>query len=468
MGHVDHGKTALLDYIRKTSVVAKEAGGITQSIGAYEIKHNDQRITFIDTPGHQAFSKMRARGTKAADIAILVVSADDGVKLQTKEAIQIAKEAKIPFVVAINKIDKPNADIEKTKNDLMNESVLLEGHGGNVSFQLISAKTGEGIDELLDLVLLVAEAEVADLSFDPDAPTKGFILESQMDKRQGIIANVIVKNGTLRTGDAIAAGSAGGKIKILRDFLGEKINEAIPSSPVQILGFDALPGVGEHFMSGGSVMPTKPITETPKPMTEATSEDQNKTTINLILKGDVSGSIEALAEVIKSLPILENVDLRIINESVGEISDGDVKSAVASKAIIIGFGVKVNKAAENLSKAQNVKIIKSDIIYELIKAVGDEMATSQRGYSKGILEILAIFGKKDNDKQIVGGKVTEGEISNNATIEIERKGEMVGSGKIVNLQQSRKDAAVVAAGNESGLLVASDTEIKVGDHLILR
>ncbi|MDP3901952.1 MAG: translation initiation factor IF-2 [bacterium] len=468
MGHVDHGKTTLLDYIRKTSIAAREAGGITQSIGAYEIEHRGKKITFIDTPGHEAFSQMRTRGTKAADIAILVVAADDGVKPQTREAINIAKEAGIPFVIAINKIDRPNADVEKTKNDLMNEGVLLEGYGGNISHKLISAKTGDGINELLDLILLVAEAEVEDLSYDSKAPGEGFILESKMDNRQGITVSAIIENGTLKTGDEIAAGSAGGKIKILKDFVGRKIDKAMPSSPVLILGFEKLPAIGEKLTSGEAIALTTELKSISNESQPPITENENRSIINLIIKGDVSGSVEALVDVIKNLPTSENVALRIIDSSVGEISDGDVKSAAASKAIIIGFRVKINKAAEGLSKAQSVKIMSSEIIYELIQAIEKEMMILQRGHIKGDLQILAVFGKKGADKQIVGGKVISGKIENNGTAEIERQQKTIGQGKIINLQQGRKDAIEVIANNEAGLLIDADAEIKVGDHLIIR
>ncbi|MEK7590153.1 MAG: translation initiation factor IF-2 [Patescibacteria group bacterium] len=460
MGHVDHGKTTLLDHIRKTSVAAREAGGITQSIGAYEITHPSansgqvQKITFIDTPGHEAFTKMRTRGAKIADIAILVVAADDSVKLQTKEAVRIIKESETPFVVAINKIDKPNANVDKVKNDLMQEGVLLEGYGGNISYQPISAKTGEGVHELLDLILLAAEME--DLNYDPNAPANGFILESKMDSRRGIVATVIVKNGTLKIG---------GKIKALENFLGENVKEILPSSPAVMLGFEFLPTIGEEFhVENGEIKTAKPVVSVKVAAAETETEEN---TITILLKADVAGSLEALSEVIKNLPLPEEIKIKIIYESVGNITDGDVNIAVPTKALVIGFNTKISKAAENLAKTQGIKIILSNIIYELIKTIEEEIKGRQKEKINGDLEILAIFGKKDAH-QIVGGKVILGEIKNNAVIEIQRKNEILGQGKIINLQQKKRDAQKVESGNEAGLLVDSKISIQIGDHIILR
>lgn len=463
MGSVDHGKTTLLDYIRKTNVAAREAGGITQSVGAYEIEHNGQRLTFIDTPGHEAFSKMRQRGAKGADIAIIVVAADDGVKPQTKEAIKIAEETETPFIVAINKIDRSNADIQRTKNDLMQAGVLLEGYGGNITYQEISAKTGQGINELLDLVLLAADVE--GLTCDPAAAAEGFILEAKLDSRRGPVATAIVKNGALKTGDYIKAGGAFGKIKSLENFLGKKITSAVPSAPVVILGFEKLPKVGEIFTAGADLQPEtaemRQLTKKnaiAKPM--ATKE---KNIIGVILKADVSGSLEALSEVMRYLP-LKNNHIEIIDESVGDVSDGDVKTAVAAGAVIVVFKAGVSKAAETLARAQNVKIIQSDIIYDLTKALEEQLAAGPK-YS-GRLEILAIFGKKGGKHQIIGGKVVEGEIKNNSALGIERRGEIIGVGRIINLQQNRKDVPKVSAGSECGLLFEADAEIKIGDILL--
>lgn len=464
MGHVDHGKTSLLDYIRKTNIAEKEAGKITQSIGAYEILHKNERMTFIDTPGHEAFSKMRTRGAKVADIAILVVAADDSVQPQTKEAIKIAQDAKIPFVVAINKIDKNNADVDKTKNDLMQAGVLLEGYGGSVSWQGISAKTGEGVNELLDLIVLATEVE--DLSYDPTAPAEGFVLEARLENKRGIITLAIVKNGTLRAGEIIATETASGKVKILETFLGERTKEILPSSPAVIMGFESLPKAGEEFFTKEAARNLQTKREAlPISNQKVKREKTEKSFLRLILKADAGGSLEALSQIMKSLPMPENYLLEIVNESVGEITDGDVKSAVATGAIIIGFNVKPNKAAENLAKAQKVQIIQSNVVYDLLKAVEEFLKKLGRGYVKGDLEILAVFGKK-GDQQIIGGKVIKGEIANQSTVIVVRKDSEMGTVKILNTQTNKKDVTKITENNEGGLMVSSEVEIKEGDHLI--
>ena len=466
MGHVDHGKTTLLDYIRETSVAAREAGGITQSIGAYEIIHNQERVTFIDTPGHEAFKKMRARGAEAADIAILVVAADDGVQPQTKEAIKILHETKTPFVVAINKIDKTNADPDKTKNELTQEGVLLEGYGGNISYQPLSAKTGEGVHELLDLILLAAEME--ELDYDPAAPVKGFILESKLDSRKGIIATAVVRNGVLKIGDEIATPSTKGKVKMLENFLGKPVDQIIPSSPAIISGFEKLPIAGEEFEKAreplSKIISQKPIiSKMPKSNKEVSEEIQ---TLSFIIKADTSGSLETLSEIIKHLPMPEKARMEIIGESVGNVSDSDINAAIPTQALVIAFRNKVTKAAEGLAKIHNIQIINSEIIYELIKTIEEKIKSLQESIAKGVLEILAVFGKKGAKQQIVGGKVIEGEIKNNAPIEIQRKGKFLNDGKIINLQHNKKNATVITAGKECGLLVDAQTEIQIGDRIV--
>ncbi len=475
LGHVDHGKTTLLDFIRKTNVVAKEAGGITQSTGAYEIIHSGKKITFIDTPGHEAFSKMRQRGAKVADLGILVVAADEGVKLQTEEAIKILNESQTPFIVAINKIDKSNADIEKTKQELMQAGVLLEGFGGNISWQAISAKTGQGINELLDLILLAGELE--GLTYNPEIRATGVIIESKMDSCRGLTAIAIIKDGILRTGDEIATVSAVGKIKILENFLGERVENLEPSSPALIIGFENLPQIGEEFWPAESASSLKDsgktsaeLSRTPTNVNAATQIiDSNQISenlrINLILKADVSGSLEALSEIIKTFP-----HTKIINESVGDITDGDIKSAQNTKAVIVGFKTRVSKAAENLAKAQDIKIITSEIIYELLKNLEDEFKTLEEPVINGQLEILAVFGKKSGSakagRQIVGGRVLFGTFKNNLKVKIQRQEQVIGEGRIINLQKAKQDVSQVCEGEECGMLGESDMVINIGDKLI--
>jgi translation initiation factor IF-2 len=509
MGHIDHGKTALLDFIRKTNVMAKEAGGITQSIGAYEITHTQTyadstqtnadsqresassqresayKITFIDTPGHEVFSKMRARGAKVADLGILVVAADEGVKPQTKEAIKILNESKTPFVVAVNKIDKTNVDIERVKQELMQAGVLLEGFGGNISWQAISAKTGQGINELLDLILLAAEME--GLTYSPEAKASGIIIESKMDSSRGLTAITIIKDGLLRVGDEIATTSAVGKVKILEDFLGERVDQLSPSSPALIIGFETLPQIGEEFFSGKiELVEIKPvrneISNGVKPLQKeeagvsvqpVPSDIQTEQKINLILKADVSGSLEALSGIIKTFP-----NIKIIGESVGDITDGDIKSAQNTGAVIVGFKTRVSKAAENLATAQGIKIITSEIIYELLKNLEDEFRAIEKPAVAGQLEILAVFDKggsranasllpkKSGKRQVVGGRVLLGTFKNNLSVKVQRQGQVIGEGKIINLQCQKQDVSQVSEEKECGLLLESDTIINIGDQII--
>lgn len=473
MGHVDHGKTTLLDYIRKSNVAAKEAGGITQGVGAYEIIHNKERITFIDTPGHEAFTKMRSRGALIADIAILVVAADDGVNVQTKEAIKIIQDAKIPYVVAINKIDKNNSDIERVKTELMKANVLIEGYGGSISVQPISAKTGENINELLDLILLTAEVE--ELTCDPKATGCGIILEVKMDSKCGVLITAIIKDGTLRAGDMIQAGSPAsggtvvGKIKGLKNFLGESVKELTACSPAVILGFETLPKIGDPFVSGSSVTEVAEAAKVfavRKPATPIGAVDAGK--INFILKANLSGSLEALTEAVKKIQAPGGKAVNIIAESVGDVTDGDANMASTTGAIIIAFKVKILPQAQTIIRNFAIKIYESEIIYELLDSIIDDMTGRRKLIAVGDLEILAVFDQKDKTKQVIGGKVVAGEIKNQSVFEIHRRGSVQGSGKIVNLQQSRKDAQVVAMPLECGLLVSSDIPVNKGDHLIVR
>lgn len=487
MGHVDHGKTTLLDYIRKTNIAGREAGGITQSIGAYEITHAQinadgtqtnaenqresalspresvRKITFIDTPGHEAFSKMRARGAKVADLAILVVAADDGVKPQTKEVIEVFKQTNTPFVVAINKIDKSNADVERAKQELMQAGVLLEGFGGNVSWQAISAKTGQGVDELLDLILLAAELE--ELSYDPESPASGVIIESKMDSRRGIIAMAIVKNGILRVGDGIKTPTASGKIRNLENFLGTSVKELTPSSPALILGFTSLPQVGEEFGVGkieeDIAEPQTTILELKESLPETSGAGMPESPIlPVYLKADVSGSLEALSEIIKTLP-----DVKIIDESIGDITDGDVKSAFSTGALIVGFKVRVSRAAENLARSQSTEIITSDIIYELLKNLETKIQAIRTPAPLGELTTLKTFSQKGR-RQVIGGRVTSGIIKTSSAVEILRGEEKLGFAKIINLQKGKQDANQALQNEECGIMLESDVTVAVGDRLI--
>lgn len=467
VGHVNHGKTSLLDYIRKENVVAGEAGGITQSIGAYEITHNGQKMSFIDTPGHEAFMAMRARGARIADIAILVVAADDGVQAQTKEAIAILKETETPFVVAITKIDRVS-DTTKAKNDLMQADVLLEGFGGNVSWHAVSAQTGGGINELLDLLIVMAD--IQDIEYNPAHPARGFVIECKKDNQQGIIVNAIVVDGTLKTGDEISIVGIPARVRSLEDCFGKRVDIAAPSMPITILGFKEMPKIGEEFIAGKGVLEnrTKLISGARKPLVKVKGE----VVVNIIIKADTYGSLEALSQIVRALPVPPGYAMRVVDEGVGEITDGDIQwltTSIAGTGILLGFNVKPTKTAENVAKINGIKIITSSIIYNLTTNVREIIARMGTQAIVGDLEILAVFGRKEG-RQIVGGKVVAGEVIMNSACGIERNSVVMGIGRIINLQQNKKDVSVVVVGNECGMLieVGADVDVRAGDHLIVK
>ena len=468
MGHVDHGKTTLLDYIKKTNIAGKEAGGITQAIGAYEVTHNGKQITFIDTPGHEAFSKMRSRGATAADLAILIVAADDGVKPQTKEVIKILKDTKTAFVVAINKIDKNNADPERVKSDLLNNEVMLEGYGGGISYQQISAKTGEGVPELLDLVLLATEMDA--LTYSEEEPASGFVVESKLDRRRGNEVVVILKNGVLRRGDEVYTPSVEGRVKILENFLGDSVAELKPSSPALIFGFEKLPEVGEEFMVGKR--PTDAVEQknngrTAPGGTKTEAETKAaKLNLRLIIKADVQGSLEALAGIIKTIP-QEEIRVEIMDERVGDVTDGDVKMAIAHRAAIIGFGTRVEKAARALAEANDVKILEGGIIYELAKKIEEEVNYLKSPKPLGELEVLAVFNQK-TQKQLIGGKVSYGFVKNKLAYDVKRGEEVLGMGRISSLRQGKQEIDRVIEGKECGMIFESSVKVAVGDRLVAK
>lgn len=463
MGHVDHGKTTLLDTLRNTSIAEREAGGITQSTAAYEVERKGKTITFIDTPGHQAFTKMRQRGAQVADVAILIVAADDGVKPQTKEAIEILHEEEIPFVVAINKIDKQNADIEKTKQDLLSNEVYLEKLGGDVPWTLISAKQGEGIDELLDVILLVNEMNQK--TYDPSQPAKGFVLEARVDAKRGTVVWGVMKEGTLKAGDEIATSSAQGKVKGLEDFLGKKITHAIPSNPVVILGFNELPVVGEEFFVGERALVERENTLPEVPELEETqvTEKENEAQVHVVLKADTSGSLEALSHVVGALSN-DEASFYCVYEGVGDITDGDVKAAQPTQALIVGFNVKASKAAQNLARSQQITIVTSNIIYRIVEALEEKLQSLVKKNEGVVLEVLATFSQQGK-KQVVGGKIISGILSVRQRFDVKRGEEIVGQGRVINMQQNKVDCRQVREG-ECGASVETTEVIQKGDFLI--
>ncbi|MBI5733097.1 GTP-binding protein [Candidatus Jorgensenbacteria bacterium] len=461
MGHVDHGKTTLLDYIRKTNIAAKEAGGITQSIGAYEIIHGGERITFIDTPGHEAFGALRAYGARVADLAILVVAADDGVKPQTKDAVKYINDEELPFVVVINKIDKPNANIEKVKQELSQIGVFLEGYGGNVSWNAISAKNGQGVHELLDHILLTSEVE--EFTCDPKNNASGYVLSCRSDPKRGLVVGVVLRDGTLEVGQALATATASGKIRSLEDFLGKQTKLLTPSAPAVILGFEKLPKIGEEFMAGHKLTgkPTaKPVAL--KKVADPGTAVSEKEAMPIVLKADDGGTLEVLEDIVERIAL--ELPLIITQSSVGNIHEGDVKMAESVGAVVVGFRVKMDKAATNIAHAKKVTVLTSPIIYELEKDLKDHLAKATSAEVRSI-EVLAVFGEAKGKQRIVGGKVSLGPIRNQEPFEIWQDQRLIGQGKILNLQSERKDIAEAETGREVGLLVESEESIKVGYKL---
>ena len=476
MGHVDHGKSTLLDYIRKSNIVDSEAGGITQHISAYEVVTKDdngenRQITFLDTPGHEAFSKMRIRGAQAADIAILVVSAEDSVKAQTLEAYNTIIESKTPYIVAINKIDRPNANIEKTKMDLVEKGIYLEGLGGDIPFVPISAKVGTGIDELLSMIILVADLQ--DFTGDPTMNATGVIIEAKRDPQRGISATCIIKDGTLRSGMFVACGEAIVTTRIFENFLGKPIKEATFSSPIRLSGFESMPEVGSVFES------FKTKKEAEKYISEIKNEiNNNQTTekysasvgkiIPIIIKTDVMGTIEAIEKEIEKLNT-EEISFKIISKGVGAINENDLKMASVNKeSIIVGFNAKIECGARDLNESLKVKIETFTIIYKLIdwlKELVEERRPRQELVSViGTLKVIKNFGSTKG-KHIVGGKVTSGKINLGGKVRIIRRDFEIGTGKIVELQVNKVKAKEVQEGSECGLQVESRFEIAAGDVL---
>jgi translation initiation factor IF-2 len=460
LGHVDHGKTSILDKIRQTKVAEKETGGITQHIGAYQVEHKGKRITFLDTPGHEAFSAIRSRGARVADVAVLVVAADEGVKSQTKETIQIIKEAKIPFVVAINKTDKEGANSMRVKQELAENEVMVEGYGGTVPAVELSAKTGEGINELLEMILLVAELE--ELQAPMEVPARGVVIESHKDSRRGLVATGIVMEGELKVGDWISAGNASGKVKSLENFLAKPIKIATASQPCAILGWETAPRVGQEFKvvasreeaEKNSLMEAVlgPVNVFAK---EAGTEGEiiNKKVANLIVKTDVQSSLEAIDQVLRAIHS-EEVDYNVVNYGVGTINDADVKNAVATKASIIGFRVNIDGSARQMAEREKIPAQTFDIIYGLAEAVRSIMSELLEPEIKriplGKMKIIAIF-KNLGKSQVIGGKVTQGKAVRGAMIDVIRNGALLITGKLGQLQHEKADVTEVAEGLEAGI-----------------
>jgi translation initiation factor IF-2 len=475
MGHIDHGKSTLLDYIRKTNIVLGEAGGITQHLSAYEITHRDEnkenrKITFIDTPGHAAFSGMRERGAMIADIAILVVSAEDGVKAQTLEAWETIKNAKVPYFVAINKIDKPGANIEKVKNEMMDKGIYLEGYGGDTPYVEISAKNGTNINSLLDLIVLLSDLN--DLKTNTDSETIGIVVESHRDPKRGVIATLIVKDGILKKGSFVSTENSYAPTRIMENFLGKPIEEATCSMPVTIVGFSDLPFVGSFITVFESKKDAEKYILEEKQKVFSVKEqnkyDESVKVIPLILKTDAGGVIDAVKKELSHLE-LDNLKFKYVTEEVGVISEKDLRLVEADpEIIIIGFNVSIDPQSKILNEQIKAKIINENIIYKIsdeLKEIVEEKRPRIKTLEKtGFIKVLKSFSRT-KEKSVLGGKITEGIISVGNIIRILRNDNEIGRGKITELQHNKLKQKSLESPIECGLLVESKIDILEGDIL---
>ena len=481
MGHVDHGKTSLLDYIRNANIVEGESGGITQHIGAYSVKVGEQKITFLDTPGHEAFTAMRARGAQVTDLVIIVVAADDDVMPQTKEAISHAQAAGVPIVFAINKIDKPNANPDNVKTQLSGMNLLVEEWGGNIQSQDISAKTGQGIDELLEKVLL--EAEILELKANPDKNALGTVVEAQLDKGRGYVATILVQAGTLAIGDYMLAGKNSGKVKAMFDDKGKKVKKAGPSMPVSILGLDGAPQAGDKFNVFDDEREAKQIAAKRSQLQREQSVRTQKTLtldeigrrialgdfkeLNIILKGDVDGSVEALTDSFQKLST-EEIQVNILHKGVGAITESDVLLATASDAIIVGFNVRPQGNARAVADKEEVDIRTYSIIYDAINDLKDAMegmlSPEMREEVTGNVEIREVY-KISKVGNIAGCMVMTGKIYRDSKVRIVRDGIVVHDGELSSLKRFKDDVKEVSKGYDCGLQIKGYNDIKIGDQL---
>ena len=453
MGHIDHGKTTLLSKIKEIDLTRKEHGGITQHIAAYQIKG----ITFIDTPGHAAFNQMRSRGAKVADLAILVVAANEGVKPQTQESLKFIQQAKIPFLVALNKIDLPEVILEKAKKNLVDNGINIEGYGGDIVVVPVSAKDGKGINDLLEMILLLAEMN--NLKGSPQAELEAIVLESKIDAHRGPLATLLVRNGSLKVNDEIKVEEASGKIKAMFNDRGEKVEQALPSQAVEVLGFHQVPAVGGK-VERLKEKPTekKVFLKKESPATSAETEDEKK--IKIILKADVEGSLEALKT---NLP----QDCQLMKAEVGEVNDSDVLLAATNQAEIIAFNVKVSNAIKKLAETEKVKISSYQVIYELLedleKKILQFLSPTIEEQVLGKAEILAEFKMK---QRVAGCVVLEGEIKKDAQIHLFRGEDLLGNGRFKSLKQGKNDVEVIKKGEEFGAVLSANLDFQIGDVIV--
>jgi translation initiation factor IF-2 len=472
MGHIDHGKSTLLDYIRKSNTVDGEAGGITQHLSAYVVEHktkegSQEKITFLDTPGHAAFQKMRLRGADVADIAILIVSAEDGVKPQTLEALASIKTAGIPYIVAINKIDKEGANIARTQASLIENEIYIEGMGGDIPFALISAKSGKGVPELLDLVILAAD--VAELQGDPHASATGTIIEGHLDMKRGTTATMIVKNGTLKSGSFVVSRTVFAPVRIMEDFSGKAIKEAGLSTPVGIVGFTNVPDIGADFVTVSSKKEAEKmiLENTVRPAQTAKFERDGLPFVPLLIKVDTLGTIDAILHELESF-VSDRISVRVIGTSVGDVTANDVQNVSATpNAIIVGFNVKVDRNAQELAERLNVEIDTFSIIYELSTWLGEKLISKtpkrEEEVVSGKAKILKEFSTQKNT-HVLGGRMEEGTIRLKQMVRIIRRDIEVGKGTVTNLQQMKMDTQSVSDG-EFGMQITAKIDLAPGDYI---
>jgi translation initiation factor IF-2 len=485
MGHVDHGKTSLLDAIRKTRVTAGEAGGITQHIGAYQVEADGHKVTFLDTPGHEAFTSMRARGAKVTDIAILVVAADDGVMPQTKEAVDHARAAGVPIVVALNKMDREDANPDRVKQQLAEIGVVVEDYGGDVVLVPVSARNGQGIDTLLEMILFVAE--MGDFRANPNRAATGAVIEAKLDKARGPVATVLVEKGTLHVGDVIVAGAASGRVKALFNDKGKRIRQAEPATPSEVLGLDTVPQAGDQVQTVADERTARAIAQSNRRAMDAAGTVTRESTLdaimegirtgslkdlNVIIKADVRGSLEAVTSSIQNLAeqeqIQREVRTKIIHADAGNVTESDVMLAAASRAIIIAFNVRVEPGARRAADAQGVQIRSYDVIYhmtdEIERILSGMLEPEMREVALGEAEVRQVF-KIGRTRAVAGCYVTSGSIPRNAQVRVRRGGELVTEGRLESLRRFKDDVREVQAGYECGIGIAGFADFQEGDTI---
>ena len=483
MGHVDHGKTSLLDAIRETEVAAGEAGGITQHIGAYQVHHAEKTITFLDTPGHAAFTAMRARGARVTDVAVVVVAADDGVMPQTKEAIDHARAADVPILIAVNKIDKEGAQPDRVRNELAAEGLTPEDWGGETVYCDVSAKTREGLDNLLDMILLVSELE--ELGANPDAPASGHVIESQLDPGRGPVVSILVQRGTLNVGDALVAGPHWGRVRAMHDFIGDRVESAGPGMPVEVLGFDGVCEAGEYVQAVENDRRARQLAQerANRLKTEALARRQARKVsleevfsraqegdikeLNIVLKADVAGSLEALQDEIAKVP-QEQVGINIIHSQTGGINESDVMLASASDAIVIGFNVRPLADARRAAEREGVDVRTYSVIYKITEDLRNAMEGLLEAVeveeTLGEAEIKQTF-KASKVGRIAGCIVTEGKVTRDASVRLIREGTVIWDGKLGSLRRFKDNVQEVEEGQECGIVLEGYADVKEGDVL---